>query len=211
MKTRVLRGWVTETLFPKQMATSLTTNTNALLKRDCCWSGWWWWRRRRRPSSRYHKLQWDIICFRDTAPSNSEAITLRAQRSENMGGRSQERACRISLSAGQKPWNSWGNEWHFSQKSREFGWREGDQRSGIWVLFHRSLYQGSFEFFRGVRRVWADSNNEERDALWDCATPPAQTDTFCNMYVWEDSLIDNLALETRQRIFDGIPLPLKCG
>lgn len=38
-----------------------------------------------------------------------------------------------------------------------------------------------------------------------------KTDTFCNMYVREDSLIDNLALGTRQRIFDGIPLLLKCG
>lgn len=38
-----------------------------------------------------------------------------------------------------------------------------------------------------------------------------KTDTVRNMYVREDSLIDNLALGTRQRIFDGIPLLLKCG
>lgn len=122
---------------------------------------WWWSRRWKGHSSCYRTLQWDIICFRDTGPSNSEAITLGAQRSENRRRRDRSEPAGSAYRRARKPRNSWGNQHHFSQKSREF--REERESKGHELEFYfTDLSIRDFQAEQGeVRRVWLNSNNLE--------------------------------------------------
>lgn len=101
-----------------------------------------WWSGRTWPSSCYHKLQRDIICFRDTGPSNSQAITLRAERSGSKGGRNEPAgsAYRIARNPGTAEETS-----SASLRSQESSAERGGQRSGIGVLFYSFFYQESFK------------------------------------------------------------------
>lgn len=90
---------------------------------------------------------WDIFCIRDPRPLNSEAITLREQRSQSRRGRNE--ATQISLSDIPKPQNSWGNSRPLYSEVKRVKRKEGGQRSMIRVLFQ----SGTLIFFSGsVRR-----------------------------------------------------------
>lgn len=130
----------TETSFPLQTVTSFTTNVNVFLKRVSRWS------EKKRTYSSYHKLQWDIICFRDTGPSNTKAITLRSRRSETRGGRNVPAGSAYRMA--RKPGTA---------EETTCTVPRSQESSVNRVLFHRSLYLGYFEFFKprkSERWVW---------------------------------------------------------
>lgn len=151
-----------------------------------------WWSGRR-TSSGYHKLQWDIICFRDTGPSNSEAITLKLK-----GQRVGEAG--ISLPDQLIGWLETQEQLRklvalFSEVKR-VQCREGEQRLRIGVLFHRSLYQGSFKIVIPTQRTQegvVDGNTFNTSVYCEIVLYLLHwalllisrgffKDTFCNMY-----------------------------
>lgn len=165
MKTRVLWSWVSETLFPWQMAPSFTTNVNMFLKR------FFWWSGRKKSSNCYHKLQWDIICYRDTGPSNSEAITLRTQRSERRGGRNEPVGSAYRLA--RNPGTAEETSGTFVRS------QEGSVRKG-----HRLEFHSIDLFIRDLLSVLSQARwtgvceciiiiLTQRDVLWEYVVPSA--------------------------------------